>query len=69
MLNLKNLLTIILGSALLTACGGGGGGASDETTPESAPLTINVSNFDSNVRSYEPKTISVTANYLSLIHI
>ena len=63
MLNLKKLLTIILGSALLTACGGGGGGASDETTPESAPLTINVSNFDSNVRSYEPKTISVTANY------
>ena len=77
MLNLKNLLTIIIGSALLTACGGGGGGSSDETTPELAPLTINVSNFDSNVRSYEPKTISVTANYncsfslsgLSLIHI
>ena len=62
MLNLKNLLTIILGATLLTACGGGGG-SSNETTPESIPLTINVNNFDSNVRSYEPKTITVTANY------
>ena len=47
---------------LLIACGGGGG-SSNETTPESIPLTINVSNFDSNVRSYEPKTITVSANY------
>ena len=62
MLNLKNLLTIILGATLLTACGGGGG-SSNETTPESIPLTINVNNFDSNVRSYEPKIITVTANY------
>ena len=47
---------------LLIACGGGGG-SSNETAPESIPLTINVSNFDSNVRSYEPKTITVSANY------
>ena len=58
----KNRLLLVLITIFTTACGGGGG-SSDETTPESAPLTINVSNFDSNVRSYEPKTISVTANY------
>lgn len=38
MFNLKNSLTIILGAALLTACGGGGGGSpAPEPVPSPAP--------------------------------
>jgi len=54
---------LVVSYALLLIACGGGGGSSNETTPESIPLTINVSNFDSNVRSYEPKTITISANY------
>ena len=37
MFSLKKSLTIILGAALLSACGGGGGGSS---SPEPAPTPV-----------------------------
>ena len=47
---------------LLSACGGGGG-SSDDSSPESMPLSINVTNFTSNLKSYEATQLTVSANY------
>ena len=47
---------------LLSACGGGGG-SSDDSSPESTPLSINVTNFSSNLKSYEATQLTVSANY------
>ena len=62
MRTINNLILFFLPIIILTACGGGGG-SSDDSSVESAPLVISVSNFDSNVRSYEPKTITINSNY------
>ena len=47
---------------LLSACGGGGG-SSDDSSPESMPLSINVTNFTSSLKSYEATQLTVSANY------
>ena len=54
-----NYLIIIF---LLSACGGGGG-SSNDSSPESMPLSINVTNFTSNLKSYEATQLTVSANY------
>ena len=47
---------------LLSACSGGGG-SSDDSSPESIPLSINVTNFSSNLKSYEATQFTVSANF------
>jgi len=42
---------------------GCGGSSNDENTSDEALLTINATNFPSNVKSYKPVNISVTSNY------
>ena len=52
MLNLKRSLTIILGAALLSACGGGGGGSSaPEPVPTPAPTPAPTSTASLSIES------------------
>ena len=55
------LRTSIFLSFLLIGCGGSS--SNDENSSDEALLTINVTNFPSNVKSYKPVNISVTSNY------
>jgi len=48
-------------SFFLIGCGGSS--SNDENTSDEALLTINATNFPSNVKSYKPVNISVTSNY------
>ena len=62
MFSLKKPLTIILGAALLTACGGGGS-STPEPEPTPAPLSISAEGFKDDVKSYEPLEVTFTGNY------
>ena len=48
-------------SFFLIGCGGSS--SNDENTSDEALLTINATNFPSNVKSYKPVNISVSSNY------
>lgn len=52
---------IILGAALLSACGGGSSTPEPEPTPE--PLSISAEGFKGDVKSYEPLEVTFTGNY------